>query len=409
MRSTARHWVELGEKIYAYRRDVLTDQERNELGSSVETVKRLLKEKADAGRLKLATEALEEVLRHHGGKFYPRSVIQEYVEFFVVAAIVLLGLRAYYFQPFKIPTNSMWPTYYGMTPEIYPSGESSPNAVEKAARFVLLGATHYEVTAPKSGKVYLPVIEGSGGYCYYQPVKGRKWLILPNPLREYTLMIDGDTYVKIRVPEDFDFASLIRDTYGLSRTQYLEMARQPRFRAGGFVWVELPKEAVKGQPILNFDLLTGDQLVVDRVSYHFIRPKVGEGFVFRTGNIEQLSADRGDQYYIKRLAGVPGDTLEIREPTLYRNGSPITGADAFDANAKRKSPYTGYVHAQAFASRFLGKGDKVEVPPHRYFALGDNSSNSLDSRFWGFVPYKDVIGRPLFIYYPFSRRFGPAK
>ena len=51
----------------------------------------------------------------------------------------------------------------------------------------------------------------------------------------------------------------------------------------------------------------------------------------------------------------------------------------------------------------------MHVPESSYLALGDNSMNSFDGRFWGFVPAKDVVGRPLFIYYPFTRRWGPAK
>jgi signal peptidase I len=49
------------------------------------------------------------------------------------------------------------------------------------------------------------------------------------------------------------------------------------------------------------------------------------------------------------------------------------------------------------------------VPAQAFFALGDNSRDSQDGRYWGFVPEKDVIGRPLFIYYPFTRRWGPAR
>jgi len=57
----------------------------------------------------------------------------------------------------------------------------------------------------------------------------------------------------------------------------------------------------------------------------------------------------------------------------------------------------------------LPVGGKVTVPAKSYFALGDNSPRSMDSRFWGFVPDKDVVGRPLFIYYPLTTRWGPAR
>jgi signal peptidase I len=173
----------------------------------------------------------------------------------------------------------------------------------------------------------------------------------------------------------------------------------------------LGKTAQAGEPILRFDLLTGDQLFVDRVSYHFVRPKVGQGFVFRTGNIPGIADAYGDQYYIKRLVGTPGDTLQLQEPVLWRNGKPIEGADAFEKNARREGKYAGYFNGSAAgrANYLLSPAEKLTVPPHSYFAMGDNSGNSLDSRYWGFVPARDVAGRPLFIYYPFTRRWGPAR
>ena len=159
-----------------------------------------------------------------------------------------------------------------------------------------------------------------------------------------------------------------------------------------------------GERAFSFDELTGDQLFVDRVSYHFIRPKVGSGFVFRTGNIPDIARQAGDQYYIKRLVGVPGDQLEIKGPVLYRNGAPITGSAAFAANGKRVEKYSGYL-----AIGSLSPGQTVTVPNDRYFALGDNSANSQDGRYWGFVPAKDVVGRPMFVYYPFTKHWGPAR
>ena len=169
----------------------------------------------------------------------------------------------------------------------------------------------------------------------------------------------------------------------------------------------LPKEAVAGQPIVRFDLMTGDQLFVDRVSYHFFRPQVGQGFVFKTGNIAAIGQD---QYYIKRLVGVPGDVLEVKSPVLYRNNKPITGARSFDLNAKRVAPYTGYTAGETlYGARYLYTGQTLTIPEGSFFAMGDNSSNSSDGRVWGYVPAPDVVGRPLFIYYPFTRRWGPAR
>jgi signal peptidase I len=100
---------------------------------------------------------------------------------------------------------------------------------------------------------------------------------------------------------------------------------------------------------------------------------------------------------------VPGDTLRIADYTLYRNGEPITGSPAFDKNARRADRYVGYRPEGLFKD-----GAEVVIAPGQYLPLGDNSANSLDGRYWGTVAAADVVGRPLFIYYPFTNRWGVA-
>jgi signal peptidase I len=117
-----------------------------------------------------------------------------------------------------------------------------------------------------------------------------------------------------------------------------------------------------------------------------------------------------DEFYIKRLIGVPGDVIEIRQPVLYRNGKPITGSVTFDLNARRVGLYRGYFNKDSTTGAlYLDKGQTLAVPPGKFFALGDNSFNSSDGRYWGFVPAADVVGHPLFVYYPFTRRWGPGR
>ena len=114
-------------------------------------------------------------------------------------------------------------------------------------------------------------------------------------------------------------------------------------------WLSVGKTVKKGEKILSFDILTGDLLFVDRITYNFFPPKVGQGFVFKTDNIHsqymekpQGSGNQVKQYYIKRLVGTPGDVLEVKSPVLTSNGQPITGAAAFDKNARREGLYRGY-------------------------------------------------------------------
>lgn len=422
MRENAANWLEVAEKVYHYRRDVLPEVQVGELQSHILSLRKVLKERDNAGKLKLEIEALESVLQRTGGKIYPKTALVENVEFFLVAAIVILGIRTYFVQPFKIPTNSMWPTYYGMTGENLPPGSGVPGGVAKIFRLAVFGAQRKEVVAPRGGEVSALFFEN--GTMAGAQRAGRSWFVFPATVSEYTFFVDGAP-ATLRVPVDFhDFDRLVIETYfgdqkkfeaewgrlrAANRLERAVMRYDESGRQVPVVRVPLGKTVKTGEPILRFDLLTGDQLFVDRVSYHFMRPQVGQGFVFRTDNIRSefmrdAAGGQIESYYIKRLVGTPGDQLEVRSPTLYRNGEPIAGSPAFVANARREGKYRGYTNQY-----LLAPGEKVSVPPGKYFAMGDNSANSADSRYWGFVPAKDVAGRPLFIYYPFTSRWGPAR
>lgn len=413
-RKHAANWLELADKIYNYRRDVLGEAERTALLQASGSLRRQLKECNDAGKLKLGVEALEAVLRKTGGAHYPKSSFVENVEFFVVAAIVILGVRMYFVQPFKIPTNSMWPSYNGMTAEVFPAKTDEPGPAVRALRLVTMGARPYTLDAPDSGEVLIPLVPTHGdqrAVLPYETVPGRSWGVFPTKMKEYSLIV-GRSAVKVTVPMDFDFEWVVRDAFfpqladshdpgGVDLRRLLE--KQPErivAENGKALFLRTGKTVRAGERVLSFDILTGDQLFVDRVSFHFMRPRVGEGFVFRTGNIPGMS---GDQYYIKRLVGQPGDLLQVKNYTLLRNGKPITGAPAFDHNSKREDRYVGYRNEGSLADEQI-----VTVPMDGYYAMGDNSANSGDSRYWGKVPLKDVVGRPIFIYYPFTKHWGPA-
>jgi signal peptidase I len=414
-RKIAANWLELADKVHNYRRDVLSDAERVALQQAAGSLRRQLHEKNDAGKLKLGIEALESVLRRTGGMHYPKSGLVENIEFFLVAAIVILGMRMYFVQPFKIPTNSMWPSYNGMTAEVFASKADEPGAAAKALRLVAMGARPKTIDAPSSGEVVIPIVNnGSSAIVPYEEVKGRSWLIFPARLKAYTLLVNGKP-VKITLPWDFDFEWVIRDAFFKDRVSSRDPGRvdlATLLRAqkntytdekSGIQFLRTGKTVGAGERVLSFDILTGDQLFVDRLSYHFVRPSVGDGFVFRTGNIEEVRRTYGDQYYIKRLVGSPGDMLQVKNFRLYRNGAPITGSKAFESNATQTGNYVGYRGEGLLANEHI-----FEVPADSYFAMGDNSANSGDSRYWGGVPAKDVVGRPLFIYYPFTKRWGPA-
>lgn len=422
MRDNAANWLEIADKVWHFRRDVLSASEAADLQKHTADLKQLHKAKAPAEKLKLSIEALEPVLRRTGGAIYPKTSLVDNVEFFLVAALVILGIRTYFVQPFKIPTNSMWPTYYGMTPEVYTKTSDEPGPIATAARLAAFGAFPHRIDAPADGEVLIPLLgRERRGYIHCKTVPGHTWLVIPTDLYQYTLIV-GDQPVTVKLPQDFDFMWALKGAFFNDGTPYspneLNTEIGARVNQGEYVTAVVDGQELrclrtgrfvkKGERVMSFDLITGDQLFVDRFSYNFVRPSVGSGFVFRTDNIHSpamtdWAGRQLQQYYIKRLVGVPGDKLEVKGTQLWRNGKPITGAAAFDANAQRLGRYPGYQ-----AAGMLAPGQVVEVPEHAYYAMGDNSPNSEDSRYWGYVPYKDAVGRPLFIYFPFTKRWGPA-
>ncbi len=96
------------------------------------------------------------------------------------------------------------------------------------------------------------------------------------------------------------------------------------------------------------------------------------------------------KFFIKRLVGLPGETIEIREGTVYANDKPVT-----DPVFSKVYYYNRGDYAK--------EGQKITVPQDAYFVLGDNSASSLDSRYWGFVPKISVLGKAIAIYFPFQR------
>lgn len=414
MRRNAENWLRLAEKVYHYRRDLLKENEVQEIVGASSQLQESLRRNEDASKLKLGAERMEDVLRKYGGPYYRRSGWTDNVEVLLVAAILAIGIRTYFVQPFKIPTNSMWPTYYGMTHEVFSEPEESPGPAARVFRRAAFGAKRHTVVAPVDGEIQLAVrVEQNKPYrarLPVQPVPDRKWLIFPSQAFRYQFYV-GDTPVAVDVPPDFQMEPVFHEAFFPEASSLESVIREQlvaqNARPGDVIRIGTGQRVEQGEPALEFDILTGDQLFVDRMSYHFVRPKVGDGFVFRTGDIPGLNRPNGtpeDKYYIKRLVGVGGDTLEIQPPVLLRNGEPISGEPVFEKMHEQEGLYTGYV-----AGGLLEPGQTVKVPEDKFFAMGDNSPNSLDSRAWGFVPSSAVVGRSLFIYYPFTKRWGPAQ
>jgi signal peptidase I len=164
-------------------------------------------------------------------------------------------------------------------------------------------------------------------------------------------------------------------------------------------------------------LLIGDHLLVDKLAYapagsltkHLLPyqdPKHGDIIVFRYP--PEIS-----QTLVKRLIGVPGDRLKIDRGVVYRNGIRLNEPyvyhkyaydpmlDNFPTACCRPVKEELALQAQReMLARNVGSGEVI-VPANAYFAMGDNRDNSSDSRFWGFVPRENIIGKPFLIYWSY--------
>ena len=391
----AKELLQAANKVYHYRRDLISEEQLEDLDKLVNELNILIKDKSsDRKLLKNTINKLDSHLRKIGGKIYPKTFWSDNLEVALVAAIIVIGIRTFFFQPFIIPTNSMYPTYSGMNTYVYEDKNDAPSIIHKAVRFITLGARHKSLIARNNGRLQVGGVE---------MVTGRKWFILPTILAEYTFLVDDNPH-KIRVPADFDMSVAIRDSYPNARFLIDRYKRN--------IW-DLGTSIKAGDAILRFDITLGDALFVDRLSYHFKRPNSGDPFVFRTKKIRGIEGGPNnivDKYYIKRIAGKGGETIEIVDGTLLVDGVARNEVEPFERNARKEGEYNGYKYPNKNSINppklMTQKGDSVTIPNGKYVALGDNSANSLDSRYWGFVPDKSVIGRAIFIYYPFTKRWG---
>ncbi|MBM7623540.1 signal peptidase I [Sporohalobacter salinus] len=123
-------------------------------------------------------------------------------------------------------------------------------------------------------------------------------------------------------------------------------------------------------------LKPGDRIFVNKFIYRFQDPQRFDIIVFK------YPVDPHKKF-IKRVIGLPGDTVKIVDGTVYVNGK------AIEEDYTLNKGYSDY--------------HKIEVPSQNYFVLGDNRNNSEDSRFWGFVPRENIVGEALFRFWPITR------
>jgi signal peptidase I len=298
-------------------------------------------------------------------KLMPRRAfagLRENIEVIAVAVAVAMGFRAYFIQPFKIPTGSMQPTLYGIT-----AVDRGPGLTDrmplKLLQWLVNGEWHRTVKVRAAGTVNL--VADANGRPY----------VSPNYPNDYYYTIAG---IRYRIPR----------------------GAKLKYQAGEY--------APAGETLWAGSRSAGDHVFVDKVRWNFFPPKRGQVMVFSTRGIDALERtlprDRRGRpmstHYIKRMCGLPGETIAIAGGKLYRGSELIAEPASIRRIAEREPGYAGF--------RPLGRdGEHYTLGADQYLALGDNTTNSRDSRYWGPVPRINLVGPACWVYWPFTRPPAP--
>jgi signal peptidase I len=359
-------------KLLHYKKDLLTEEKRKDFEEAIGRLDDAIKKRDRPG-----VEAAAQELDTKWSKYLPSAADagwRENCEVFLVAIVVAIGVRSYFLQPFTIPTGSMQPTLNGIIGT--PTEDPPPNLGVQAYDMVMRGRNYINVTA-NSDDIVVGLAE-------------RKVLFF---FTTTDIQCSHSSY-SVWAPED-------------TLRRY--------FR------VDIGREFHAGDIIARGYIDAGDHVFVDKVSYNLHSPTRGEVFVFSTRSIPRIDQQlveqgiEGSQFYIKRLAGLPGDTLRVDSPLLYSNGQ-IAQEFGLRRVMSATDGYRGYSNPPASmppddsGAYYLTSPDVTfTVPPYSFFAMGDNSYNSFDSRYWGPVPEANLMGRGFFVYWPFLPHWGFVK
>lgn len=291
---------------------------------------------------------------------------RENVEVLVVAISLAMACRTYFIQPFKIPTGSMQPTLNGVTARPQEGRQWFDRLPLNLVPLALFGERYVEVKARNSGHLEFAGVQND----------------------QYAYRLGAEIYpVWIAMRPDSPF---------------IDPERSMKLHAQPGDWVEA------GQLIASGRVRQGDHIFVNKVIYNFVRPKRGEIIVFDTNYIpekERLGI-RSDTFYIKRLVGLSGETIGIRDRHLVVDGQPVT--EPFPFKRLLEDPaYHGYVTRPG--SRLNHEAAEIQLGEKQFLPFGDNTTSSLDGRYFGPVTEQALVGPSFFVYWPFGAHWGLSR
>lgn len=369
-------------KFLHYKRDLLAQDRIDEIHSRRADLKAAIKSK-DLDAVKEASKQLRNTCEKSLAHYRQPDALAENIEVFWVAIAVALGIRAYFLQPFRIPTGSMQPTLNGIvaTTKNDEEGWDKPWLGKRAFDFALKGRSYENIVAEKD----LNIVD----------IKDSTFMLFSGT----KIFFDDGSNVRIGCPLN-ECAGIETIKNALKRR---ELGVTPHFE--------------EGSPIFQGYLTSGDLVLVDKMSYHFRQPKRGESFVFDTRGLDPYrkgtmeSQAKGD-HYIKRLVAVPGDTIQIIDPDLYINGE-LAQEKTLQRMMKKEQAedgnyYNGYDNPDKRQnSPFSDQNytytlkNPEDTNQREFYALGDNSQHSLDSRYWGSVKQYNLVGPAFISLWPF--------
>jgi signal peptidase I len=414
-------------KLLQHQRDILSPKAVSEVEAALKDLRDAAAGKADKAALEKKMENLEETA-NQWIKPYPNAAWRENVEVLLVALAVAMGIRTFFLQPFKIPTASMQPTLYGIT-----------------SKNLLVETDYQRPTGWGRIKDWL----GGATYLSYQADQDGTFDGVSKPLRflifniKQTLWFGGKPHNFWFVPDtgggmplQLGLAQTLQAIFtdlpatSLDRNEFSDL----EVRMG----IERGTPFHKGDYVLKMKIISGDHLFIDRLSYNFRTPGRGDIVVFQTKGIPEDERYHWhippDEFYIKRLTGLGGETLALQQDYLVTdvpgpggmpmdvpaghlvvNGHPLSAATHHFENlysfsnpppgSKSIKYQPNHYYGHGMIER-LAAGQEFHVRPDYLFVMGDNTMNSLDSRYWGDFPQDKVIGKAFFVYWPINARFG---
>ena len=403
-------------KLLNHQRDLLSPEAVAELRGAVAELRGVMRSGYQRHRLE---EGIAKLEQSGSRKLIPyrNPSIRENVEVMLFAVAIAMSIRTFFFQPMGIPTGSMQPTLYGITEGNLGQAETVPTGVSAWTKRLLAGIAHHHL-----------VSEGNWQLMRIEPP--RKTFRFFNRQR----LVFRDTHTNNEVVRDISPPMSTGESM-------LGQGRALGGKLGEYILNPNRNYTYKpGEDVIKMRRESGDHLLINRMTFNFRKPERGEIIVFETKTINGIDQDL---FYIKRLNGLPGETIRIGDDRhLVIDGDRLDATDhpyefvySFDVgdeiplaedshfsghvnqkvyqevlNERRKSvarqngvdpSQIRFIHGGNISPNFIDGSQEFKVPPNHYFALGDNTISSKDSRDWGSLPAKNIFGKASFIYWPF--------